>query len=92
MGSYSEETNLLEYLRSKSQVDCDCLDTDRTVSTYFPVPVSGCANRYPTDQPVQNVVASNLGKFVDSTSNQVSSASLVYLQKMTALLAGKPLS
>ena len=35
MGSYSEETNLLEYLRSKSQVDCDCLDTDRRVSTSF---------------------------------------------------------
>ena len=29
MGSYSEKTNLLEYLRSKSQVDCDCLDTER---------------------------------------------------------------
>ena len=35
MGSYSEETNLLEYLRSKSQVDCDSLDTDRRVSTSF---------------------------------------------------------
>ena len=29
MGSYSDKTNLLEYLRSKSQVDCDSLDTDR---------------------------------------------------------------
>ena len=35
MGSYAEETNLLEYLRSKSQVDCDCLDTDRRVSISF---------------------------------------------------------
>ena len=35
MGSYSEETNLLEYLRSKSQVDCDSLDTDRRVSSFL---------------------------------------------------------
>ena len=89
MGSYSEETNLLEYLRSKSQVDCDCLDTDRRLSTSFLIPVPGCANRFPADHPMRNIVAKNLGKFVGSTSNQVSSASLVYLQIPTTLLAGQ---
>ena len=33
MGSYAEKTNLLEYLRSKSQVDCDSLDIDRKLVT-----------------------------------------------------------
>ncbi|KAM0806160.1 transaldolase [Usnea florida] len=28
MGSYSETTSLLDYVRSKSQVDCDCLDIE----------------------------------------------------------------
>lgn len=35
MGSYSEKTNLLEYLRSRSQVDCDSLDTDRIVTSFL---------------------------------------------------------
>ena len=35
MGSYSEKTNLLEYLRSKSQVDCDSLDTERELVASF---------------------------------------------------------
>lgn len=33
MGSYSEKTDLLEYLRSRSQVDCDSLDTDRIITS-----------------------------------------------------------
>jgi len=42
MGSRSEKMGLLEYLRSRSQVDCDCLDTQsellltiKTVSTDY---------------------------------------------------------
>lgn len=33
MGSYGEKTNLLEYLRSRSQLDYDSLDTDRRLVT-----------------------------------------------------------
>ena len=29
MGSYTESTNMLEYLRTKSKVDCDSLDVPR---------------------------------------------------------------
>ena len=29
MGSLGAGVNLLEYLKSKSDVDCDCLDTQR---------------------------------------------------------------
>ena len=29
MGSYSDTVNLLEYLRSRSQIDCDSLDLER---------------------------------------------------------------
>ncbi|KAL2049489.1 hypothetical protein ABVK25_010284 [Lepraria finkii] len=46
MGSYLDTVNLLGYLRSRSSVDCDCLDIQ---------------------------VATELGPFVDCTSNQADS-------------------
>ena len=33
MGSYSDTVNLLEHLRSKSQIDCDCQDTQGQLLT-----------------------------------------------------------
>ena len=71
MGSYSEETNLLEYLRSKSQVDCDCLDTDRRVSTSFLDLFEALQRDTRLTDLCKKIVAKSLGKFVDSTSNQV---------------------
>jgi len=40
MGSYSESVNLLGYLRSKSQVDCDSLDIERKFVPWLgPLPI-----------------------------------------------------
>lgn len=68
MGSYPDTVNLLEHLRSRSQVDCDSLDLERELFN--------CLTQYPfrglgTDIPIHVTVAKELGPFVDSTSNQV---------------------
>ena len=52
MGSYAEQTNLLEYLRSKSQVDCDSLDTDRKIIEFSLYPLSP----YSTDAVLTDLV------------------------------------
>ena len=66
MGSYPETVNLLKHLRSKSQVDCDSLDLQRKLLVG-----PSRLKLFETDTGGISIVATELGPFVDCTSNQV---------------------
>lgn len=59
MGSYAGNLNMLDYLRTKSKVDCDSLDVPRQFY-----------RRYLQSSLTISAVAKELGPFVGSTSNQ----------------------
>ncbi len=71
MGSYSEKINLLENLRSRSQVDCDSLDIERELVASFSYLLRAVQSTCGANSSVLHIVARQLGPFVDSTSNQV---------------------
>ena len=66
MGSLPEKVNLLEYLRSRSHVDCDSLDIQRE----SPLKLNRLRESCSRADGYASTVATELGPFVDCTSNQ----------------------